>query len=134
MVAPVAIALGLSLAAGPSVSPAAPPSKLASYCSPRSGDLCFAINNKAGAVFFDIDLAGPYFSRYQLCVRPPRGSMTCRSFPIRTRKFSRHTRYFSSVRWHTNYAARGPGVYRVTWKSRGRPLGPTLRFRLPLSA
>jgi hypothetical protein len=37
------------------------------------------------------------------------------------------------VRFARNYPNVGRGLYRVTWKQLGgNPLGPTLRFRLPL--
>lgn len=95
-----------------------------SYCSP-SGDLCFGVARKNGAVSLDLTTFAQYFTRYTLCVKPPDRASTCRSFPIRNKgRF-----YKSSVLWHRNYPNRGPGRYRVTWKFQ-QPLGPTLSFML----
>ena len=101
---------------------------LASYCS-STGDLCFGVLNRTGAVFLEITTFARYFDRYDLCVTPPQGGRTCRNFPIRKRgQF-----YASRVRWHLNFPARGSGVYRVRWKRKANPLGPQLNFRLPLA-
>ena len=97
---------------------------VASYCS-STGDLCFGIVRKNGALYLDITTVAQYFTRYKLCVKPPEGATTCRSFPIR----SKGQFYKSSVLWHRNYPNRGPGRYRVTWKLQ-QPLGPILSFRL----
>ena len=125
------LALIALLAAGAAVAPAgasaAAPARIAAYCSP-SGDLCFGIMNRSGAVHLEIDTVARYFSRYRLCVRAPSGLTTCRSFPLRPRG----ALWGSSVRWYRNFPNGGPGVYRVTWKLGSNPLGPTLRFRLPL--
>lgn len=116
----------LALAAGPAqASPAAPTPVVASYCS-GSGDLCFGIKRKQGAIFLDIDTFERYFTRYRLCVLGPTGKAACRSFPIRRRG----RLYGSSVRWNTNFPRLGPGLYRVTWKLGAQRLGPTLRFRV----
>ena len=94
------------------------------YCSP-SGDVCFGIFRKSGAISLELTAAARYFERYTLCVQPPRGAVTCRRFPFR-----RSGRFFaSSVRWHTSFPGRGEGTYRVTWRLQ-KPLGPTLSFKL----
>lgn len=122
---PVLLA-ALALAAGPApAAPTAPTPVVASYCS-RSGDLCFGIRRKQGAIFLDIDTFERYFTRYRLCVLGPTGKPACRSFPIRRRA----RLYGSSVRWNTNFPRLGPGLYRVTWKLGAQRLGPTLRFRV----
>jgi len=97
---------------------------VASYCS-STGDLCFGVVRKNGALYLDLTTVAQYFTRYKLCVKPPEGATTCRSFPIR----SKGQFYRSSVLWHRNYPNRGPGRYRVTWKLQ-QPLGPTLSFPL----
>ena len=98
---------------------------VASYCSP-SGDVCYAIVRRSGAVYLELTTFTRYFLRYRLCVKPPRGVATCRSFPMRrSGQF-----YKSAVLWHKNYPGRGAGRYVVTWKLE-QPLGPTLAFRLP---
>lgn len=121
----IAVALFAGAAVGDSSSGASPPSRLAAYCSP-SGDVCYGIFRKQGAIFLDLTTAARYFGRYSLCVRPPRGAMTCRRFAIR----ARGRLFGSSIRWHTGFPARGPGRYRVTWGLQ-TPLGPSLAFRLP---
>ena len=97
---------------------------VASHCSP-SGDVCYAIVRKSGALYLDLTTYTRYFLRYRLCVKPPRGVASCRSFPMRKRgQFDR-----SSVLWHRNYPGRGPGRYVVTWRLQ-QPLGSSLSFRL----
>jgi hypothetical protein len=118
----------LLLAAAISLGPAATaPRSIASHCSP-SGDLCYAVVDRSGAVHLELTTFAGYFLRYRLCVKPPLRAATCRSFPMRPRG----EQWASSVRWYRNFPAAGPGVYRVTWKLGERPLGPALRFRLPL--
>jgi hypothetical protein len=103
------------------------PQAIASYCS-QTGDLCFGVLNRDGAVSLEITTVERYFGRYTLCVKPPRGASSCRGFPIRyTGKI-----FASRVRWYGHFPARGPGAYVVTWKSSTSPLGPRLTFRLPL--
>ena len=97
---------------------------VARYCS-ATGDVCYAVVRKSGAVYLELTTYARYFLRYRLCVKPPRGATTCRSFPMRRRgQF-----YTSSVLWHKNYPGRGHGRHVVSWKLE-QPLGPTLAFRL----
>ncbi len=115
-----AVVAALALPAGS----AAAPVPVKTYCS-GSGDVCFGIFRRSGAIFLDLTTAAKYFDRYTLCVRPPSGPVACRRFPIR-----RSGQFFaSSVRWYTSFPARGPGTYRVTWRLQ-QPLGPSLAFRL----
>jgi hypothetical protein len=130
LVAILIVASGLGAAAG---SPAAaPPRTLASYCSP-SGDVCFGIINRSGAVYLELTTAARYFGRYRLCVRPPGGGaaglMRCGSFPV----LRRPSGWGSSVQYVRQYPLVGPGTYKVTWRLGTKPLGPTLHFRLPLT-
>jgi len=108
----------------PAATSALPPPKrpIDSYCSP-SGDVCYGIYNRGGIVF-QITTPARYFLRYSVCVRPPRGATRCRSAPMR----DMGSTWSSSIRWPRGYGDHGAGVYRVTWKQRGRRLGPTLTF------
>ena len=121
-------ALAIFVAASGFVAAAAPaasrPVTIASYCSP-SGDVCFGVLNRSGAVYLEISTAARYFSRYTLCVTPPTGRQRCGSFPL--------VGTSSSVKFARQFPVVGPGTYRVTWKLPTGPLGPTLRFRLPLA-
>jgi hypothetical protein len=122
------VTISVALVAASSAASASQPKTIARYCS-ESGDLCLGVLNRDGAVSLEISTFARYFNRYILCVTPPRGTNSCRSFPMR--KSGRF--YVSRVRWHRNFPARGPGAYLVTWKLRSSPLGPQLKFRLPLS-
>jgi hypothetical protein len=126
----ILVVCGLSAAPG---SPAAPPPRtLASYCSP-SGDVCFGVINRSGAVYLELTTAARYFGRYRLCVRPPGGGadglLRCGSFPV----LRRASGWGSSVKYARQYPLVGPGMYSVTWRLGAKPLGPTLHFRLPLT-
>lgn len=98
--------------------------RIASYCSP-SGDVCYGIFDYSGEIRFELTLAARYFGRYRLCVRPPAGATTCRSFPVKKTGAS----YGGAVRWQKNYPQRGPGAYRVRWRLGTQALGPALTFR-----
>ena len=134
----IACALTIVAAASGFITTAAPaasrPKTIASYCSP-SGDVCFGVFNRSGAVYLEISTAASYFSRYRLCVRPPAGATAgrerCGSFPVFRRQGSGSS---SSVKYTRQFPVVGPGTYRVTWKLGAAPLGPTLRFRLPLAS
>jgi hypothetical protein len=122
------VAAVLLLAAALSLGPAATaPRTIASYCSP-SGDVCYAVVDRSGAVHLELTTFAHYFLRYRLCVKPQARPERCRSFPMRPRG----EQWASSVRWYRNFPGAGTGVYRVTWKLGTSPLGPALRFRLPL--
>lgn len=118
----------LALAAASPAPAAVQPKPIARYCS-ETGDLCFGVLNRSGAVSLEITTFARYFDRYTLCVKPPRGAGACKSFPIR--KSGRF--YVSRVRWYRNFPPRGPGSYLVSWRLKASPLGPQLKFRLPLS-
>ena len=107
---------------------------VASYCSP-SGDVCYGVFGRAGKVYLRITTAAHYFGRYGLCVQLlPAGSDTahkrrCGSFPVFREGGGT---YASSVNYAKQYPIKARGRYRVTWKSEGTALGPSLFFRLPL--
>ena len=127
---PALALLALSGAAAASPPRAEP---IASYCSP-SGDLCYGVVNRSGAVYLELATAARYFGRYRLCVRllnaaGAAGAERCGSFPL-FRDIGSTWR--SRVKYARQFPALGRGTYRVTWKLGSRPLGPALRFRLPL--
>jgi hypothetical protein len=128
-------------------------SQIARDCSP-SGDICYGIFSRGSQIVFRITTAAHYFNHYTLCVtRLPRSNnpehaRRCGAFPVFRRSGST---WGSSVNFARNYV--GPrrhgirpasGRYRVTWRqvcgqctptarrhsARGRPLGPSLYFRL----
>jgi hypothetical protein len=128
-----AAAVLVALAAlAPSASRAAAPRTLTSYCSP-SGDVCYGVRVRTGAVRLEITTAARYFPRYTLCVRPSwtsvQGAQRCGSFPML--RSARGT-WSSSVRLRRQFPTSGPGVYRVMWRLGTQPLGPTLRFLFPV--
>ena len=125
MVAVAAGVLSRDAAASPSAKP------VAGYCSP-SGDLCFGIFDRGGAVYLELSTFERYFRRYRLCVRTPKAGAKerCGSFPI----LRRGRVWASTVKYGRRFPVNGRGTYRVTWRLGARPLGPTLRFRLPLSS
>jgi hypothetical protein len=135
-----AVLLGAIAAAALIGVPGAQPSgsdAVASYCersSDISRDVCYAIGMKRTTRTHDFILfmGEPYFARYRLCVRPPSGRETCRTFPARQMGVI-SPRWGGDVSWERNYPKRGPGPFRVTWLQGGQRLGPPLTFyaRLP---
>ena len=117
--------VGVCLAAVACASATAAPSgRIASYCS-ASGDVCYGVFDDRGVIRFQLTLAAKYFTRYRICVRPPRGATTCKSFPVKRVG----SQFGGAVRWERNFPVRGPGRYRVTWKQGAQALGPGLTFR-----
>lgn len=134
--APALLALALIASSVPAAAFAARGEKrIASYCS-SSGDVCYGIFNRRGKVYLRITTAARYFGRYRLCVRLlPSGSdaqhaQRCGSFPVFRQAGST---WGSSVNYARQYPVTAAGRYRVTWKLGPSPLGPPLRFRLPLT-
>lgn len=126
------VSLVVASVAGSSAGAAPSRKAIASYCSP-SGDVCYGIFDRGGAVYLELSTAARYFGRYRLCVLPPgagaAGRQRCRSFPL----LRRGPGWGSSVKYSRQFPVVGPGTYRVTWKLGAKPLGPTLRFKLPLA-
>lgn len=123
----VLVALAAAVVAVSASAASSPRKVIASHCSP-SGDVCYGVVSRSGAVYFELTTPARYFLRYRLCVRPPTGTARCRAYAMRP-----GPRMWSSiVRFARQFPHSGPGVYRVTWRLGSSPLGPTLRFRLPL--
>ena len=108
-------------------APGASAKTVTSYCSP-SGDLCYGVMDRGGSIRLELTTFARYFGRYGLCVRRPDGMQRCGTFPVvRSGSF-----WGSSVRFRRQFPGGGPGTYRVTWRLGTQPLGPALRFRVPL--
>lgn len=128
----IGLILWMTVATG---SPAAiSETRISSYCSP-SGDVCYGVFRRQHRVFLRITTAAHYFNRYTLCVRllgPGSGAevaLRCGSFPLFR---GAQGTWGSTVNYARQYPITQPGRYRVTWKSGGTALGPSLTFRLPL--
>ena len=120
----LAVILPAALAASAAPAAAPKPVTVESYCS-KTGDICFGVFRKQGAIFLDLTAAAKYFDRYTLCVRTPRRRTTCRDFRMRHDGLA----FASHVRWHASFPHGGPGRYWVSWRLR-TPLGPSLSFVL----
>jgi hypothetical protein len=124
---------GLLVAAGlvaGGASSAVRPKTLASHCSP-SGDVCYGVFDRNGAISLELTTVAHYFARYRLCVKQPVGGAAgfrrCGSYPV----FRRGSGWGSSVRYARQFPPPQPGLVRVTWSLGDRPLGPALTFRVP---
>jgi hypothetical protein len=126
LVAVLAAVLATTAVTASSAAAPAPRKVIASHCS-ASGDVCYGIVSRSGAVYFELTTAARYFLRYRLCVRPPAGAARCRPYSMRPGRM-----WMSAVKFGGQFPHSGRGVYRVTWRLGSSPLGPTLRFRLPL--
>jgi hypothetical protein len=130
----IGVLLAGGLLAGSAARAASSDTTLSAFCSP-SGDVCYGVFARAGKVYLRITTAARYFGRYTLCVQLlPAGSDTahrrrCGSFPVFREVAST---YASSVNYAKQYPVKVRGRYRVSWKSGGTALGPSLFFRLPL--
>ena len=92
------------------------------YCSP-TGDYCTSVRDARGGPLLRLG-SFAFSGRYRICVTPPRGSRTCRSFRLRRGRL-----FESTVRWSRHFPDRGKGVYRVRWLLGSTKLGPRLGFR-----
>lgn len=94
------------------------------YCSP-SGDICQSTAKVNGVRKLRVTLAAKYFDRYKLCVIPPEGSRTCKTFKIE----KQGGLYGDSVRWAAKFPNEGKGPYTVVWKmTSGDRFGKKLGF------
>jgi hypothetical protein len=97
-----------------------------SGCS-RSGDVCQSTAKVDGIRKLRVALVGKYFQRYKLCVIPPEGSKTCKTFRIK----KQGSFYGDTVRWSTNFPNEGRGAYTVVWKmTSGGRFGKKLGFHV----
>jgi len=95
------------------------------YCSP-TGDYCTSVQRHRN----DFHLRLGTFSfrgSVDICVIPPRGGTTCRSFTLRRRS---HGIYAVGVHWRHHFPSKGAGTYRVRFRASGGKLGPRLSFRV----
>ena len=94
------------------------------YCS-ESGDICQSTAKIDGVRKLTVALAAKYFNRYRLCVIPPEGSKTCKTFRIE----KQGPIYGDSVRWKKQFPDEGKGAYTVIWKmTNGDRFGKKLGF------
>jgi hypothetical protein len=102
---------------------AAPASAASTYCS-STGDVCYAARRQAGVVRLRLDtfsFSGPV----RVCVTPPRGARTCRSFQLFRRAGGLRG---MNARWSAHFTNQGAGRYRVRFFAGGSALGPSVSF------
>jgi hypothetical protein len=133
----LALATAVAVAGSASASSQVRPKTMASYCSP-SGDICYGVVNRSGAVYYELTTAALYFSRYRLCRRAlvsgAAGLWRCGGYPL----VRRGSQWTSRVKFSGGVPAGGAN-FRVEWSQGGPPtkhqggtrLGPALRFHLP---
>ena len=131
-------ALALLVAGGAAASSTGRPKTVSSYCS-TSGDICYGVTNRSGAVYFELNAAAKYFARYRLCRRAvvtgAAGAWQCAGYPL----VHRGSAWGSQVKFRGRIPTGGAN-YRAEWSYGGPPtkhkggtrLGPGLRFHLPL--
>jgi photosystem II stability/assembly factor-like uncharacterized protein len=110
------------------------PHVISRYCSARGG-LCLRIVEVERVVYFELATATHSLEEYLLCVRrvPPSGGGDSREFCVTYSVGKRLGGWGSLVRHTEQFRQLGTGTYVVTWKvDAGTPLGPVLRFKLPL--
>jgi hypothetical protein len=128
------VALPTSLATAALVHDRSAPNRtLASYCN-RTHYICLRIVDHGGTVSFNASFVHHFARYYRLCVKASgsgaAGLRRCGPYPLLRRASGS---WGSSVNYDRNYPMGEPGWVRVTWSDGSRPLGPTLRFKLPLS-
>jgi hypothetical protein len=107
--------LVVAIAAAALLVPAAQ-AKDPSYCS-KSGDVCVAIQHKAGDVYLRITTIAKYFATYKLCVTGPK-SKVCKTFKIGPSGQV----YGGTVRWSKSFPNQGKGLYTVKWDAAAKAL------------
>lgn len=120
--------LGAAAAAAVLLATAAPAGaghRPQSYCS-ESGDVCQSTKKVDGVRKLRITLAAKYFKRFNLCVKAPDDTTTCKRFRIR----DQGKVYGRAVRWSKHFPNAGEGAYTVTWRSRGSRVGARLGFHV----
>ena len=102
---------------------AAPAAARSSYCS-RSGDYCYGLSAERDPVIA-LTMMARYFKEARICVSPPSGNRTCRTF--RVRRYGQV--YGVRVRWSSKFPNRGKGTYKVKLYNGDDSLGPSVSFR-----
>jgi hypothetical protein len=95
------------------------------YCSP-SGDVCYGALKSGKTVKLNITLQARYFTRYRLCVTPPKGKRTCISANVMKAK---NGTYASTISWASKFPNRGQGTYTARWYTGSSSLGPAVTFK-----
>jgi hypothetical protein len=92
------------------------------YCSE---DICQSTTKVDGVRKLRVTLAAKYFDRYRLCVVPPEGARTCKTFEIGRQGGV----YGDTVGWRKHFPDEGNGAYTVVWKmTNGDRFGEKLGF------
>lgn len=90
-----------------------------------SEDVCQSTTKVDGIRKLRVTLAAKYFDRYNLCVIPPDGSRTCKTFEIHKQGDA----YGDAVGWRKHFPDEGNGGYTVVWKmTNGDRFGEKLGF------
>ena len=94
------------------------------YCSP-SGDYCQVVLRKKGKIKLEMRQF-PLRGKYNLCVKPPRETFTCKTF-----RWRRSGPIFkSTVTFSRYFPSKKRGRYKVSWRTTdGYKIGKTLSFR-----
>ena len=92
------------------------------YCSE---DICQSTTKVDGIRKLRVSLAAKYFDRYRLCVIPPEGARTCKTFEIHKQGGV----YGDTVGWRKHFPDEGNGAYTVVWRmTNGDRFGEKLGF------
>ena len=105
---------------------AATASARTSYCSP-SGDFCYGLNGDRDPKII-LNMAAEYFPKARICVTPPAGERTCKTYKVK----DQGNVFGVRVRWSAKFPNEGSGKYKVKLYSAGsnsEGLGPSLSFR-----
>lgn len=120
----IPLVLSASLLALGLVAPGA--GAVSSYCG-ESGDVCTSVPKRKGVQRLVLGTFS-FQGKVKICVTPPKGSRTCKSFTLRTTTAGI---YEVDVRWSQYFPNRGSGTYRTTFTPSvtGTRYGPALTFR-----
>jgi hypothetical protein len=115
--------LALSIALGALALGAPAASAASSYCS-STGDVCYAARAAGGVVRLRLDTFS-FTEPVRVCVTPPRGARSCKSFRV----FPRAGGIMGmNARWSAHFPNRGAGRYRVRFFVGGAAIGPSVAF------
>jgi len=101
-------------------------SAVSSWCS-ETGDACTAVFKRKGVQRLSLRTFS-FTGKVKICVTPPTGARTCKSFTLRETNNGINA---VDVRWSQHFPNRGAGTYRTTFTPAiiGAKYGPTLTFR-----